>query len=78
MSINITAPTERMKDAFWLVWNENGHAPTFVHTSEGSAQKEASRLARLNPGQEFHVLESIGTALKRDVDWVPHGRHPPF
>lgn len=55
---------------FWLVWNENGHAPTFKHASATSARTEAERLARLNPGATFHVLALAGSCVKRDVDWT--------
>ncbi len=46
---------------FYLVWNEQGDCPTFKHLSFTSAQQEAKRLAKLNQGQKFHVLESIST-----------------
>lgn len=45
--------------SFWMVWNPEGRAPTYRHTSEGSAKTEAERLARANPGQTFVVLESV-------------------
>ena len=41
---------------FWLVWNPNGRAPTQKHASADLAEKEAERLARMVPGQEFYVL----------------------
>jgi glutathione S-transferase len=44
---------------FWLVWNPNGRSPTFRHPSEQNAVTEAERLARLNPGETFIVLESV-------------------
>lgn len=43
---------------FWLVWNIDGGAPTHKHDSEQSAITEAERLARLNPGVQFAVLEA--------------------
>ncbi len=45
--------------SFWMVWNPDGRAPTYRHTSEVSATTEAERLARANPKQTFVVLESV-------------------
>ncbi len=45
---------------FWFVWNPAGRAPTYRHPSLVSAKTEADRLAALNPGQEFVVLQSVG------------------
>ena len=55
---------------FWLVWNENGHAPTFKHQHPDSAKKEAERLARNNIGQRFHVLSLMGTVEVNPVQWT--------
>lgn len=44
---------------FWMVWNPNGHAPTFKHSSHESATAEAEHLARTNPERTFIVLEAI-------------------
>lgn len=44
---------------FWLVWNPAGRAPTYKHTSRGSAKAEAERLANLCPGETFVVLQSV-------------------
>lgn len=56
-------------EQFWLVWNEAGHAPTFKHKHPESAEKEAERLARLYPGQSFHVLALSGTVEVNPVAW---------
>lgn len=48
---------ERTK--FWMVWNPQGRAPTHKHPSPDQALTEAERLARLNPGQKFYVLEAL-------------------
>ena len=44
---------------FWFVWNPDGRSPSFRHRSEDSAVAEAERLARINPGETFVVLESV-------------------
>lgn len=65
---------------FWLIWNERGHAPTCKHQTRPSAVAEAERLARMNPGQSFHVLQLAGTCRKVDVEWsnVSDPFEPPF
>ncbi len=55
-----------MQKTFWLVWSGGG-SPTYRHDDEGRAIAEASRLARLNPGTSFAVLESIAVVKKSDV-----------
>lgn len=47
---------------FWMVWCPAKYAPTFRHETELAARAEAARLARLNPGNEFFVLESTSSA----------------
>lgn len=41
---------------YWLVWREDGPAPTFRHPDVCSANNEAERLAKKNPGMPFVVL----------------------
>ena len=67
-----------MGEHFWLVWNERGHAPTFKHGSPESAMREAERLAVLQPGDEFHVLQVIKTACYAKVQWQEYGEFVPF
>ena len=45
---------------FFFVWNPSGHAPSFRHPDMQSARTEADRMARLNPNQQFWVLEAKG------------------
>lgn len=52
---------------FWFVWNPAGHAPTYKHFNEGEAIREAERLAKQNPGQDFIVLQSVTLYRKDDV-----------
>ena len=44
---------------FWMVWNPNRKQPTYRHETEAAAVIEAERLARLNPSEDFFVLEAI-------------------
>ena len=55
-------------DKFWLVWNPRRTSPTCQHESEFKAREEAERLARLTPGDEFVVLESLAFCK---VDLIP-------
>jgi len=45
--------------SFWFVWTKKGRVPRFAHDSLEAAQAEAARLARLNPGQKFIVLQAV-------------------
>lgn len=48
------------EQAFWLVWSPTGATPPkFRHPTEQSAVQEAERLAIVNPGTLFVVLEPI-------------------
>lgn len=40
---------------FWLVYTPNGSNPTVRHTAEWEAEKEAQRLALVNPSRSFYV-----------------------
>lgn len=44
---------------FWVVWNPDGRAPMFKHHNRESAETEAERLAKLNRGYSFIVLQSV-------------------
>lgn len=56
-----------MSIQFWLVWNPDGRSPSFRHPTRLSAESEAARLARLNPGATFYVLEPVCRVIKSDV-----------
>lgn len=61
---------------FWLVWSPQGKtAPTCRHFSKDPADKEAERLASLNPGHEFYVLTAESLTMKRTVDVIQLGRN---
>ena len=52
---------------FWMVWNPAGHSPVFKHETARLARIEAERLARLNPGQRFYVLEAVALRYVDDM-----------
>lgn len=52
---------------FWLVWNEGGHAPRVKHPDQETAEREAERLAKVNPGQSFVVLAVVSRFTDRRV-----------
>lgn len=45
-------------DKFWMVWGKGTSRPTMQHPSEESAVIEATRLAGINQGSEFFILEA--------------------
>lgn len=55
----------------FFVWSAgpNGQIPRFQHDTAESAKVEAERLARLNPGTEFHILHSVAFCVKQEVKW---------
>lgn len=56
-------------DKFWLVWSPMGRtSPSVRHLTIDTANTEADRLAKLNPGQGFFVLTAESLHVKRDVD----------
>jgi hypothetical protein len=57
----------RTPPPFYLVWNEDGRAPTKKHESEFSAEEEARRLARGSPGQKFCVLAVVSRIVTTDT-----------
>lgn len=59
---------------FWMVLGSG--APTFRHPSEVAAKAEAERLARMSPGNEFVVLESIASVKKSELQWSVHCEMP--
>lgn len=51
---------------FWMV---HGDGPTsYRHDSRASAEAEAHRLARTNPGTAFFVMEAVAAYRKVDVE----------
>ena len=59
-----------LRKPFYMV---KGNGPAnFKHDSRDSAIKEASRLAEIHGGQEFHVLVSICTVKSAGVEITKH------
>lgn len=56
-----------IQKTWYVIWNEEHGSPKFKHDERDAAIDEAKRLARLNPGKQFHVLGLIGTAERVDV-----------
>lgn len=56
---------------FWLVWCPSGPTPpSFQHSTELSASKEAERLAKENPGNRFYVLEAQAFCEHTGFEWT--------
>jgi len=55
------------QDKFWMVLGRG--VPTHRHSTEEVARNEAGRLAKLNPDQDFYVLEAIAVARSSTVSW---------
>jgi hypothetical protein len=67
-----------MDTPFWMIWNPRGHAPTVSHSHPETAKREAERLARANPGQEFYVLRCEGKCQVNDIRWEHFDDTVPF
>jgi hypothetical protein len=63
MSAPIAEPTP-----FWIVWSPRGDAPLRRHTDALSAEVEAERMAKCNPGLEFYVLAPVCALRSVDVE----------
>ena len=47
------------QSCFWLVWALDGPTSKYKHSNQQSAENEAVRLARENPGTQFVVMQSL-------------------
>ncbi len=63
---------------FWMVYNPQGRAPTYQHEEYQPAKAEAERLASLNAGSQFFVLEAVGVAKKVDVEYQNLAHRDPY
>lgn len=54
-----------IEDAYFIVWcpDKPEMPPRVKHYHRWQADNEADRLARLNPGQEFVVLEAVSSRV---------------
>jgi hypothetical protein len=57
-------------EKFWMVLGRG--TPIVRHHTAELAKAEAERLARLNPGEAFSVLESLATVVLTDIMWRKH------
>lgn len=57
--------------AFWMVWNPDGHPPSFSHGTKQDAVLEARRLAQKHQDNSFFVLEAIGVAQRVSTTYTP-------
>ncbi len=48
-------------EKFWMVWRKNSSTPVRMHDEKGEALVEAERLAVLNPGSIFFILETVAS-----------------
>ena len=61
---------------FFMVWNPMGHSPTHQHEYPREAEREAERLATLNPAEQFYVLaayqryETVKPVIKTELESV--------
>jgi hypothetical protein len=64
---------------FWLVWCPDGKTPPkHRHGTRESAEMEAARQARVNPGKKFYVLEPVCVAERQDVSITQYNSGLPF
>ena len=49
---------------FWMVYSPQGGAPTHMHSTAQSADREAQRLANQYTGREFYVLKALRCAFQ--------------
>ena len=57
---------------FFLVWNESMSMPKVKHDTWEKARSEADRIAIKHPGDKIHILMSVGSCVKREVDFEKH------
>lgn len=58
-------------EIFYMIWNSaRSNMPSYKHGTYQAAEKEATRLASLNPGKEFIVLQAVCSIKKQNVEKV--------
>jgi hypothetical protein len=55
----MSAPIIREPQSVWCIWTKTGHGPRFFHPNRRRAEREAERLAHLNPGKKFLVMQVV-------------------
>lgn len=55
-------------NGFWMVLGSG--TPTYRHNTLMSARQEAERLATMNPGSTFYILECKAACVKSQVQWA--------
>lgn len=58
-------------EPFWMVYGEDQSSPRVCHHNFELAEREAKRLAALNPGIRFFVMAPVGVAQKIEVTFRP-------
>lgn len=60
-------------ESFYIVINatRGPSAQPVRHQHFEDAQKEARRIAVMEPGAKVHVFQSLGYAVKHDAEWRP-------
>lgn len=53
----------------FYVYQPETHYTEFKHSSRTEAEKEAERLATMNPGKVFQVLAAVSSCKKEAVSW---------
>lgn len=58
---------KNLKNRFWVVMGKLPTRVTVAHAYEDAAIREARRLARANPGEEFTVMESVSSFVVNNL-----------
>lgn len=73
---------DEMNGRFWMVWNDSpfGRTPVYKHPTQQAAKEEAERLAKMNPGVRFWVMEAQGYMKTAPIpsNWTPAEDGMPF
>lgn len=69
-----------MRYPIFMVWRKvGGTPPTVTYSDSSAAHREAERLAKLTPGVEFFVMQSIESCIVAEpVKWTKHDDEVPF
>lgn len=59
-------------DQYYVVWSPSRTDPTKKHYTLSDAKREAGRLAHESPGEEYVVLQSLGSMKVESSKWTEH------